>query len=146
MKKLNKLLISLFLILVISLFCPYSCIAKNNAFLLFNLQPINRDNLKYSSKRFPKGQRIYYLFASENKIESEYIRVQIFKISDNGPIGGYELINVNDYRLSKDEIHYYTDYVVINQSGHYVMQVFVRNKYNVLRASKPIVFNDFYVY
>jgi len=45
-----------------------------------------------------------------------------------------------DYKLMKDEVYYYTNYVVIHSKGKYLMQVFP-----IDRLEKPLAFAFFVV-
>ena len=92
--------------------------------ILFNSQPITENNALKDTKSFSVGTRVYYLFIAPQKMENEFIRVQVSKMTDKAPWGGYEVRRTKDYRLMKDERYYYTDYFTLYESGRYIMQVF----------------------
>ena len=108
--------------------------------ILFNVQPITRENALQDQKVFNEGQRVYYLFIAPKKMKNEFIRVQIFKMSDKAPWGGNEVVRTKDYRLMKDERYYQTNYFTLYEKGRYVMQVFSHEDFQ-----HPLALNDFYV-
>ena len=73
-------------------------------------------------------------------MENEFIRVQVFKMTDKAPLGGSEVVRTKDYRLMKDERYYHTDYFVLHEKGRYVLQVFSHDDFQ-----HPMAFNDFYI-
>lgn len=108
--------------------------------ILFNKQPINEKNVLTDSKIFQSGEKIYYLFIAPKRMSNKYIRVQIFKMTDKAPWGGYEVVRTKDFRLMKDERYYHSDYFVLHENGRYVMQVFSMND-----LQHPLSLNDFYI-
>ena len=108
--------------------------------ILFNVQPITRENALQDQKVFNEGQRVYYLFIAPKKMKNEFIRVQIFKMTDKAPWGGNEVVRTKDYRLMKDERYYQTNYFTLYEKGRYVMQVFSHADFQ-----HPLALNDFYV-
>lgn len=115
----KKLLTLLFLIL----FLATGCRGKN-AVIVFNDEPFSRDNFNQIKTNFIQGQRIYYLFASKKDLTSPYIRVQISTVVDKTATLFYKSYWSGSYRLMKDEVNYYSDYVVIHSKGKFLMQVF----------------------
>ena len=108
--------------------------------ILFNNQPINKKNVLTNTKFFSSGNRIYYLFIAPKRMKNEYIRVQIFKMTDKAPWGGYEVIRTKDFRLMKDERYYHSDYFVLYEKGKYIMQVFSTED-----LQRPLSIGDFYI-
>lgn len=131
-----KKIIILF-ILCIFLFCGCK---YDRGIILFNSQQITKDNALNNAKVFTEGQRIYYLFIAPKKMDNDYIRVQIFKMTDKAPWGGNEVRRTKDFRLMKDERYYHTDYFVLYEKGRYVMQVF-----SMEDLQHPLSIGDFYV-
>ena len=113
---------------------------SKNGIILFNKQPVNEKNVLANSKYFSSGQRVYYLFLAPKRMKNEYIRVQIFKMTDKAPWGGYEVVRTKDFRLMKDERYYHSDYFVLYEKGRYVMQVFSTEDYQ-----RPLSIGDFYI-
>ena len=108
--------------------------------VLFNTQPITKENALKNSKVFNEGARVYYLFIAPKKMNTEFIRVQVFKMTDSAPWGGNEVLRTKDYRLMKDERYYHTNYFTLYQKGRYVMQVFSHDDFQ-----HPLALSDFYV-
>lgn len=108
--------------------------------ILFNTQPITRENALHDSKVFEAGQRVYYLFIAPKRMNNSYIRVQVSKMTDKAPWGGYEVRRTKDVRLMKDERYYHTDYFTLYESGRYLMQVFSSDDFQ-----HPLSIGDFYV-
>lgn len=135
-----KKTVVLFFILLLIPFFACGCDDRKPG-ILFNNEPITRHNLKHASRTFEKGKRIYYLFYSPKKIESEFIRVQIGKTFENAPKGGYTVVMSRDHRIMKQNVFYYYDNFVLYQPGRYVMQIF-----DIENLSEPITWNYFYVY
>ena len=131
----KKFVLILFLLAFFLTGCKY-----DRGIILFNTQPINKDNVLHNSKVFQSGQKIYYLFIAPKRMDNKYIRVQIFKMTDKAPWGGNEVRRTKDFRLMKDERYYHSDYFVLYEKGRYVMQVFSMDD-----LQHPLAIGDFYV-
>lgn len=129
----------LLLVLVFSLFLLSGCV-YDRGIILFNTQPITRENALSDAKVFPVGQRVYYLFIAPKRMENKFIRVQVFKMTENAPWGGNEVVRTKDFRLMKDERYYHSDYFTFHETGRYVMQVFSTDD-----LQHPLSIGDFYV-
>lgn len=129
-------------LLIVFVFCLISLTActYERGLILFNVQPITRENALQDQKVFNEGQRVYYLFIAPKKMKNEFIRVQIFKMTDKAPWGGNEVVRTKDYRLMKDERYYQTNYFTLYEKGRYVMQVFSHKDFQ-----HPLALNDFFV-
>ena len=108
--------------------------------ILFNNQPITRENALSDEMVFSPGSRVYYLFIAPKKMTNDYIRVQVFKMIENAPWGGNEVVRTKDFRLMKDERYYHTDYFTFHETGRYVMQVF-----SIEDLQHPLAVDFFYV-
>lgn len=113
---------------------------KPRTIILFNRYPITKDNFLNNSTKFEADKRIYYIFITEKLLDSDLIRVRILKrdASANNEVTG--LVYSNDFRMKKDQIYYYTDYIVLRESGNYCMAIYPRNK-----MDRPIAVADFQV-
>jgi hypothetical protein len=134
----KKILLLGFFTLLISIFL--SACVYDRGIILFNTQPITRENALSDTKTFNSGERVYYLFIAPKRMTNSYIRVQVFKMTDLAPWGGNEVVRTKDYRLMKDERYYHTDYFTLYEKGRYVMQVFSTND-----LQHPLSIGDFYV-
>ena len=129
------------LILILILACCFFCGCKHDkGIILFNSQPITKENALDDAKHFQGGQRVYYLFIAPKRMDNEFVRVQIFKMTDKAHWGGYEVVRVKDFRLMKDQRYYHSDYFTLYEKGRYVLQVF-----SIDNLQTPLAFNDFYV-
>ena len=135
MKKLKVLIL-----LICVCLCLCGCGDDEEAGILFNHEPITKDNLLHCTRTLESGKRIYYLFYSPKKIEAEFIRIQVFKVGDNIKVGGYSIVFTQDKRVMKQNMYYYYDNFTLYQPGKYVMQVF-----DVNDITKPIAWNFFAV-
>lgn len=122
------------------MFCFCGCGDDEEAGILFNHEPITKDNLLHSTRTLEAGKRIYYLFYTPQKISAEFIRVQVFKAEDKVATCGYSIIFTQDHRIMKQNLYYYYDNFTLYQPGRYVMQVF-----DVNDITKPLAWNYFYV-
>ena len=123
----------------ISLLLLTAC-AYDRGTILFYTQPVTKEIVRNDEKNFNIGQKVYYLFLAPKRMENEYIRVQIFKMTDKAHKGGYEIVRRKDFRLMKDQRYYRSDYFVLHEKGRYVMQVFSMDN-----LQYPLSLNDFYV-
>lgn len=115
----RKLVVLIVLSIVLLCGCVY-----DRGIILFNTEPITKENALTDQINFKVGSRLYYLFIAPKRMENDYIRVQVFKMMDKAPWGGNEVVRTKDFRLMKDQRYYYTDYFTFHESGKYVMQVF----------------------
>ena len=134
MKVLKNLVLILFTILI------FTACTFERGIILFNTQPITKENALKNTKIFHEGDRVYYLFIAPKKMNTEFIRVQIFKMTDKAPWGGNEVVRTKDYRLMRDERYYHTNYFTLYETGRYVMQVFSHDDFQ-----HPLALNDFYI-
>lgn len=115
----RKFFCVLFLLLTLLSGCVY-----DRGIILFNTEPITKENALMDEINFKAGSRVYYLFIAPKRMENKYIRVQVFKMVENAPWGGNEVVRTKDFRLMKDQRYYYSDYFTFHTPGKYVMQVF----------------------
>lgn len=132
MKKFLLLSLSLFIFLGLT-----ACTPK--ASILFNRHPITKNNVMDYSSVFQKGTRIYYLILMPEKQYSRYLNIQIIK-KGSAEYLGYSLYMTRSVRLKDEEEKYFTDYIVINESGNYIMKVYSKDKPTV-----PLTQAEFYV-
>ena len=108
-----------------------SCV-YDRGLVLFNTEPITKQNVLNDQKTFQAGTRVYYLFLAPQKMENEFIRVQIFKMTDKAPWGGHEVLRTKDYRLMKDERYYHTDYFVLHEKADMYYKYFLMMIFSIL--------------
>ena len=112
------------LTILVLLFVTTGCMMNRNAVIIFNDEPFTRDNFNQVKTNFRQGERIYYLFATKKDLSSPYIRIQVSTVVDKTATLFYKPYWSGDYRLMKDEVNYYSDYVVIHSRGKFLMQIF----------------------
>lgn len=108
--------------------------------ILFNNAPITKENFLNNATEFTSGKRIYYVFMTEEKLETDLIRVRVLKQNEKANFQPTKLFYSNDFRLYKDQIYYYNDYIVIHEAGYYCMAIYATNQLN-----KPLAIADFRV-
>lgn len=116
------------------------CDKPNKSMILFNNYPITKDNLLNNTKEFTVGKRFYYIFISEEPIDSTFLRIRILKRDEKVNFVATNVIYSNDVRPYKDQVYYYNDYMVINEAGTYCMLVYAGNNLN-----GPLAIADFRV-
>lgn len=134
MKKILLTLITLTL-----LFATTACTGDKPA-ILFNKNPITKENVMDYSSVFKPNVRIYYLVLLPKKVHSRYIYIQIIKKDNDMERLGYKLYWANTVRLKDEEIYYYDDYIVIGESGAYVMKIYSKD-----RPTQPLTMAQFFV-
>lgn len=113
---------------------------SDKAGILFNNNPITEENVLDNSVKFMTGQRIYYLILVPKKVRSRYLYIQVVKKDNDYGRLGYDLYWSRNVRLKDEEVNYFTDYVVINQKGFYIMQVYSKDN-----PTKRLAAAEFYV-
>ena len=107
--------------------------------ILFNNQPITKQNVMDMSSVFARGARIYYLILMPKTQNSRILTVQVIKKGSREYLG-YSLFMTRTIRLTDEEERYYTDYLVINEAGAYIMKVYSRDN-----PQKVLTQAEFYV-
>lgn len=120
------------------MFVTSACSDKSG--ILFNNNPITEENVLDNSTIFTAGQKIYYLILLPKKVRSRYLYIQVVKKDNDYGRLGYDLFWSRNVRLKDEEVNYFTDYVVINQKGYYIMQVYSKDN-----PAKRLTAAQFYV-
>lgn len=90
---------------------------------------------------FVTGERIYYLITLPKPVEAKSLLIQILKVGgDSDERLGYELVWGKRVKLRDGQAHYFTDYVVFNTKGAYLMKVYSRDN-----PTKILTTANFYV-
>jgi len=129
----------LFSLILLAFLAMTGC-TNDKAVILFNHQPITKETILNNSKEFTLGRKVYYILLVKKPLQSDIIRVQILKQEDKADLGGVKIYYADDFRLYKDQVYYYNDYVVIREAGHYIMQIFSKDD-----MVHPLAISDFYV-
>lgn len=97
--------------------------------IIFNNVPFTPETAGNYTTTFERGEKIYWLFMSKKPIKAEYISIQVIGATHKSGFTTLTgIVYSHDYRINKDNPHYYTDYFVIHSPGHYYMQIFDKNK------------------
>ncbi len=108
--------------------------------ILFNSEPITKENIMDYKSEFYAGQRVYYVVLMPKMPESRALFIQLIKKGALNRLG-YTLYWAKDIRLKDEEVYYYTDYVVVNEKGAYIMKVYSKDK-----PTKPLAIAQFFVF
>lgn len=136
-----KKILLLFSIIVLALFttaCDYLDKTDKPA-IIFNKRPITEQNVMDMSSVFVPGSRIYYLILMPKTQNSRILTIQIIKKGSKEYLG-YSLFMTRTIRLKDEEDRYYTDYMVINEKGAYIMKIYSRDN-----PQKVLTQAEFYV-
>lgn len=128
------------LLLILCLTLGLTACSNTKTLILFNNAPITKENLLNNPTEFTAGKKIYYIFITEQPLKTNSIRVRIFKRDDKANSSITNVVYSNDFRLYKNQIYYYTDYIVMNEAGCYCMTVYAKNKLDI-----PLAIADFKV-
>ena len=109
----KKLILFCLLLLTLTTACT-----RDKAAILFNKNPITKDNVYDHSKVFPLNSRIYYLILIPKKVESRYLFIQVIKKDNDYGRLGYNLVWSRDVRLKDEEERFYYDYLVLNEKDN----------------------------
>ncbi len=131
----KKLILFCILLLTLTTACT-----RDKAAILFNKNPITKDNVYDHSKVFPLNSRIYYLILIPKKVESRYLFIQVIKKDNDYGRLGYNLVWSRDVRLKDEEERFYYDYLVLNEKGFYIMKVYSKDN-----PQKVLTTAEFYV-
>ena len=94
--------------------------------IMFNTRPVTPETVMDNSFTFKPGQRIYYLILMPKTVNSRFLYIQIIKKGKADRLG-YELYWADTVRLKDEQMYYYTDYIVLNERGTYVMKVYSKD-------------------
>lgn len=109
--------------------------------ILFNKYPFTEETITSTQNIFKPNERIYYLITLPKPVESKRLLIQIIKIGGGSDERlGYELVWGKRVKLKDEQIYYYTDYIVLNQTGAYIMKVYSRDN-----PTKILTTSQFYV-
>lgn len=116
-----KKIFFIFSLLILSLFLTgYS---SKKSYIYFSKTPFSQDSGYVLANTFKKGEKIYFTIYNKKGFKTKLLKLQVFKKNDNNSeFWGYEYLYNKTLELSNKNT--YTDYIVINSTGHFVFQVF----------------------
>lgn len=115
-----------------------SC-SRKKPVLLFNSQPINKQTVSSFSNLFEAGEKIHFAILNPKGFKNNIIRIQVVKKDENTNHWGYSIVYSKDVKIDISK-NFYIDYLVMGRKGHYIMQVFYLDNFDI-----PFVRNDFKV-
>lgn len=129
-----------FIVLIVCLMFLFTACSKQKAIIFFNNAPITKENILNNSTEFSAGKKIYYVFMTQQSLKTDSIRVRVLKEDEKANYQATKVFYSNDFWLHKDQIYYYNDYIVINETGYYCMLVYAKNK-----LDRPLAMAEFKV-
>lgn len=132
-----------FLIFAITVFMTiFTCACdREESKILFNKHPFTQETITSGQNIFKPGDRIYYLITLPEPVNSKQLLIQVVKIGgDKDERLGYELVWTKRVKLRDENIYYFTDYVVFNGTGPYLMKVYSKDN-----PTKILTSSQFYV-
>lgn len=135
MKKLIIFLITVFMTI-------FTCACdKEESKILFNKHPFTSETITSTENVFKPGDKIYYLITLPQPVETRKLLIQVVKVGgDKDERLGYDLVWAKRVKLKDEQIYYFTDYVVFNQKGTYLMKVYSKDN-----PTKILTTSQFYV-
>ena len=134
----------LFLVITTILIAFFTCACdKETSVVLFNKHRFTPETINSPSNTnvFQPNERIYYLVTLPKQVESKLLLIQIYKLDgDKDERLGYDLVWGKRVKLRDEQRHYFTDYIVMNGKGNYVMKVYSRDN-----PTKILTSGHFYV-
>ena len=132
----------LFIITVITMVFTCACDSEKSV-ILFNQHQFTKDTVISNSNTnvFKPGSRIYFLITLPEPVETKMLLIQIVKLGGNSDERlGYDLVWGKRVKLKDEQKHYFTDYVVLNDTGAYAMKVYSKDN-----PTKILTTGNFYV-
>lgn len=132
-----------FLVFVITIIITvFTCACnREQSHILFNKHPFTSETITSTDNIFSPGDRVYYLITLPEPVVSKKLLIHVVKVGgDKDERLGYDLVWSKRVKLKDEQIYYYTDYVVFNQKGVYLMKVYSRDN-----PTKILTSSQFYV-
>lgn len=116
---------------------------KKEAAIFLSSNPINSSNFATVEEQpvFKERQRIYFVLASKQPIESPVLRLQTIKLDNkyNYPIPQMEIPYAIDMERGSNP-YIVADYFILHQDGNYFIRIF-----SLDNLDKPIAEAEFFV-
>ena len=118
----------------------FTCACDNSqSYIVFNKYPFTSETMTSSTNVFAPGERIYYLVTTPQTVETKRLLIQVYKMGDKERLG-YDLVWGKQVKIRNEQVYYYTDYIVLNEKGAYVMNAYSKDNPTQLLSS-----NEFYI-
>lgn len=130
----------IFLITIIMTIFTCAC-NRERSQILYNNIPFSSETITSTKNIFKPTDRIYYLITLPTPVVSKKLFIQVIKIDgDSDERLGYDLVWAKHVKIKDEQIYYYTDYVVLNKTGVYLMKVYSKDN-----PTKILTSSQFYV-
>lgn len=126
--------------IILCIIALFTCACnKKESYVLFNKHPFTKDTMTSGTNVFAPGEKIYYLITTPKPVESKRLLIQVVKLGKNERLG-YDLVWGKQVKIRDEQIYYYTDYFVFNETGAYTVKVYSKDE-----PTKILTTNDFYI-
>lgn len=116
----------LFAILIISIMI-FACGCSEKSYIVFNKEPITRENVLDANYVFATGERVYYVVTLPKPILTKQLFIQVYKRDNKEMRYGYKLVYGKTVHLLEETQSHYTDYFVFNETGLYEFKVYSKD-------------------
>ncbi len=97
--------------------------SKEKAIIAFSKTPFTKEANYSPANTFKTGEKIYFAIYNPKEFKTRLLKMQIFKKdAEKSEFWGYEHLYNRTLELNNKKT--FTDYIVINNKGHYVFQIF----------------------
>ncbi len=111
-----------FLLTFLSLFFLTACDSEK-AVIAFSKTPFSKETMYNQANKFKVGEKIYFAVYNPKEFKTRLLKLQVFKKeNEKSEFWGYEYLYNRTLELKNKTT--YTDYVVINNTGYYIFQIF----------------------
>ncbi len=129
-----------FFLLVVVLFgMIFTTACKKQAYILFNKYPFSEETMSATTNVFKPGEKIYYLVTTPKTVKSKRLLLQVMKMGKHERLG-YETVWGKQVKVRDEQVFYYTDYFVFNETGGYEMRAYSKDE-----PTKLLTANYFYI-
>lgn len=111
-----------FVFLFVAVFFTTGC-DKEKPVIAFSKTPFTKETLYNTTNEFKVGDRIYFAVYNPKQFKTRLLKLQVFKKEDEkSEFWGYEYLYNRTLELKNKTT--FSDYVVINNRGFYIFQIF----------------------
>lgn len=116
-----KKILVILLVLPLLFLCGFK--RKEKPYLILSSGAITTQNLKFTERKFLKGQRINYAIVAPDMFKDNGIRLQLVSQNSKTSNWGFTIEQTEDIFIDKTQ-KIYRNYIVPSKSGHYILQFF----------------------
>lgn len=96
---------------------------KEKPVIVFSKTPFTKETLYNTTNEFKVGERIYFAVYNPKQFKTRLLKLQVFKKeNEKSEFWGYEYLYNRTLELKNKTT--FSDYVVINNTGFYIFQIF----------------------